>query len=101
MAARPTLRSRVVATVSQPVIESERKAAANNLRFRQCNERGVNVKARTLDASASRQRCQRLEGADEFRATVGIARVVERIDSDEEVVGIERLCPAKCNREKN
>src|SRR5262245_38114982 len=44
-----TFRSRVIAAMSQSVVEPECQAAANDLRLRQRDERGVNVKLFALD----------------------------------------------------
>src|SRR5205085_5914581 len=75
---------RIVATVGQAVVEPERKATADDLRLREMDERRVDAKSVALHAGARRDGRERLERADERRTTVGVPRVVERIDTDHE-----------------
>src|SRR5262249_29480886 len=89
------------AAVREPVVEAESDTAADDVRLAQRDERRVHAEARALDAGARRQAGEALEGGDELGAAIGIARIVERVDADDDVVRAEDLGPAECDRQED
>jgi hypothetical protein len=63
-------------------------------------QRGVDVEIDTLVAIARRQRRKLLEALDEFGTAVGIARIVERVDPDDDILCLPRLGEASVNDRK-
>src|SRR5262245_1352549 len=61
----------------------------------------MDPKLRTLDAGPRRDGREMLEGADELRPAVRVARVIERVHADDEVVSAEDLRPAEGEREED
>src|SRR5262245_42246414 len=92
-AARPAGRQRIVATVRQPVVEAERRATADDLCLRHRYQRRLDAEAAALDASLRRERRGPLEGLDELGTAIGVTRIVERIDADEDVVRAQHFGP--------
>lgn len=78
---------RVVAGVSQAVFHSEVHSGLNNLGLRHLDEGSVDGNCLPFDSSFGRDPGEVLERADEFGSAVGVAAVIDGIDSDEDVVG--------------
>src|SRR5687768_378618 len=81
LAAGGPLRQRIVAAVCQTVVEAQRDAALDNLSFRHRNQRRPNAELFPFDAGPGSQLSCTLECLDELRPAVGIAGIVERIDT--------------------
>src|SRR5687767_6844312 len=84
--ARLALGQRVVATVCKPVVEAESHAPLDDLSLRHRNERRLNAKLRAFDSRFGRKPGCSLECLDELGPAIGISRVVERVDADEDVI---------------
>src|SRR2546426_7266772 len=65
--ARTAAGRRIVATVREPVVETELDAAADDVRFAERDERRVHAESRTFDAVARRHGREMLERVDERR----------------------------------
>src|SRR3954467_14128766 len=100
-AAGSAIRQRIVAAVRATVIEAERVAVADDLGFAHREERRVNAEAAALDTGAGAEIGDPLEGTDELGTAVGVPRIVERVDADDDVARVERLGPAERQRQEN
>src|SRR5579885_745809 len=65
----------------------------DDLRLAEFDERRVDGEALSLHAGAGGQLRQPAEGLDEGRTAVRIARVVDGVDADENVMGLQHLRP--------
>ena len=65
------------------------------------DQRGMHAKPPALDANLGRQVGELLEGCDERWPAVWIARIVDRIDADEQVGRSEYLGPAQRERQEH
>src|SRR5262249_59250422 len=81
--------------------EAELESASNDLGLGQADEWRTYPETSAFDARTRREVRQLLEGLDECGPAVGIAGIVERVDADDEVVGIERLCPGESQGEED
>src|SRR5439155_3231435 len=79
----------------------EREAAADDVRFGEIDERRVYTELRAFDPGACRDGGERFERLDECRTAVGVTRVVERIDAQDDIGCIEDLGPAERERQKD
>src|SRR3546814_13503506 len=77
-------RRRVVARPAHPRVHAEPRRFGGDVGLGHMLERGVDAEFDALVAVARRQRRKIFDAGDEFGATVGIARIVERIDSDDD-----------------
>ena len=94
--ARQPFGARVVATMGQRIIDSQRASPLDDLFLVERQERGVNPEpARSLDSRPRRQVGESLERAQEFWPAVGIARIVDAIDADPDVERPQRLGPGQ------
>ena len=59
------------------------------------------LNALAVHARRGRQRRQLLEGGDELRTAIRIARVIERVHADDDVVRAEHLGPAERQRQED
>ena len=82
----------------QPVVQTERHAAADDVGLRHRDQRRANAKAAAFDASLRRKPGEVLECLDELRPAIRIARVVERVHANEDVVRAEHFRP--CQRQR-
>src|SRR5579884_1447361 len=74
---------RIVTTVSQSVIDTQRGSQTDDVRLRQMNQRRMNVEtALVLDAGLGCQVRQLLERRHERGTAIGITRVILAVDSD-------------------
>src|SRR6185503_4075912 len=94
-------RRRIVTAVRQAVLESQLETATDDLRFRHHLQRRVDAKALALYAPRRRQRSESLESGDELGAAIRVARVVEHVDADEDVVGTHHLGPPQRERQEH
>ena len=78
----------------QTVVEAELEAAPDDRALRQRDERRLHAKSGAFDTCTRRKRCERLEGMDEFGPAIGVTGVVERVDADDDVRGLEHFGPA-------
>jgi hypothetical protein len=81
----PPLRIRLVAGHREPVVHAQPRTLANDLRLRKTDERGVYTAWLPFDPRLGCQGCKPLEGGDEFGAAIGIARIVDKIHTNENV----------------
>ena len=85
-AARFSLRSRIIATAGNREVDAERCARFDDTGFAQLDQRGVDFElVCTLHSGFRRQVGHPLERLDVFGPTVRIARVIERVDADEDI----------------
>src|SRR5262249_56731777 len=90
-----------VAGPGQREIHAELVGARNDLSLAEGDERRVDAKAAaTFDAGLRGEIGEALEGFDELRTAVGIARVVEGVDADEDVLRPLHLRPPQGMREE-
>src|SRR3972149_6514414 len=68
---------RIVTAVGQTIVEAEFEAAPDDLGLRHVDERRVNPETSALDAGARGQGRHMLERANEVRAAVRVARIVQ------------------------
>src|SRR5437660_12865385 len=99
-AARRARGTGIVATAREPVIEVEREASSNDIGLAQIDERRVDVELRAFDAGARRNCGQRLERPDERRAAIRVAGIIERVDANVDIAGVEDFGPAERKRKK-
>ena len=92
------MRERVVATMRQTIIEAERHTTTDDLCFRHENQRSANTKAVALRPRPSSQAGKGLERLDELGPAIGIARIVERVHSNENVMRTDDFRPCKRQR---
>src|SRR5579859_1646972 len=94
MAAGCAVRRGIVTTERQIVVNAELQPFLYDVGLAQVNQRRVNRQALLVfDAGFRREICHPLKGGDVFWAAVGIARVVECIDADEDVLSAQDLGP--------
>src|SRR5262245_41421752 len=91
----------IVAAVCQAVVEAESGATSDDVAFGDQLQRCVYPKPLTVDAASGRERRQLLECCDELRPAVGIARVIQRVHTDKDVVRPEYLGPSERQRQKD
>src|SRR5690606_17591995 len=99
--ARAPVRQRVVTAVRQTVIDSEFRPQSDDTRLRQILEGGPDLKRPFVDTGPGRQGREILEGGNEVRTAIGIARIVEGVDTDDDALGSEDLGPAKRQRQQD
>src|SRR5215510_1908136 len=100
--ARAAVRLGRVAGPGQGEIHAELVGTGNDLSLAEGDERRVDAKAAaTFDAGLRGEIGEALEGLDELRAAVGIARVVEGVDPDEDVLRPLHLRPPQGMREED
>ena len=92
---------RVVAGPAETRVEAEPRRLRGNRRLGHPHERGVDAEGVALDPGLGGEVRHRLEGGDELRPAVGIARIIERVDADEQVARAGRLRPAEAEREED
>src|SRR5262245_30662075 len=98
VAARDAIAVGVVAGARQRVIDSEVEAELNDLRLRKADQRGVDGQLLLgLDCSARGEIRHRLKRADVLRPAIGIAGVINRVDTKENVLRAKYFRP--CNGE--
>jgi len=86
---------RVVAAVAKRRVEAESGRLARDVALGQVEQGRVDGELVALDPGLGRQVRQRLERRDELRPAVGIARIIERVDADEDVARAARLGEAE------
>jgi hypothetical protein len=87
--------------VSECKIDLQLNGFANDLRFGELDQRGVNLNASTLDPGFGADVGERFEKRDELRPAIGITAVIDRVCADENVSGRNRFRPGERVREKN
>ena len=75
----------------QRVVHAQRHAAADDLGLGHRDQGGADRDPAPLDGGLRRQVRHRLEGAEVLRAAVGVARVVQGVDADEDVPRVQHL----------
>ncbi len=81
--------------MGQGVVDSQVQASLDDLCFGQVQKRCMNtVLPLSFNAGFGGQIGQLLKGVDELRPAVRIAGVVECVNPDKNVKGIQYLCPA-------
>src|SRR5215471_16504319 len=91
----------IVAAVSEAEIEAELESTTNDVAFPEGDERRPDTESRPLDTGARAEIGHTFERLYELRAAVRIARVVDRVDADEDVHGTHDLRPSEREREKD
>src|SRR5687767_6242648 len=89
----------IVATVCEAVIETERDAALDDLRFRHRYERRLDAKLAALDARFRRELRGAFERFDVLGPAIWIARIIERVHADEDVIRADHFCPRERDRQ--
>src|SRR5450755_2929485 len=90
---------RAVAGHGKTVVDAKLQASTDNIRLGPPDQRRVDLDLGALDTGFGRQACERLEGCNEFRSAIRIARIVDRIDAEENILRSENLCPGESQRE--
>ena len=86
----------VVAAVGQGVVDAELQAALDDLRLGQLDQRSVDLQLLpALDPGLGRQVGHLLVGADVLGPAVRVAAVVQGVDADEDVAGLQHLGPGQ------
>lgn len=94
-------RLRIIARPAQPGIEAQPAGLANDVGLGHVLERGADRDSTPLYTRLCGKIRHRLKCGDELRPTVGITRIVERVDSDVDGVGTGHFGEAKREREKD
>src|SRR5829696_6298954 len=81
-AAWPPVRPRIVTTQREPVVQTERDTAADNLGLRELDERREDAQGPPLDARPGGQRGEPFERLQEFRTAIRISGVIERVHAN-------------------
>src|SRR5690606_23754607 len=92
--AAPTVQARRSGIVARPAhsrIEAEPRRLGSDIGLGHVLERCVDMKVDAPVAVACSEAGERFKAADEFGAAVGIARIIEGIDPDEDVLRLARL----------
>ncbi len=79
------VRVRLVARHRHRVVDAERRAAADDVRLGELDERRVQTDGLALDGRTRREIREVLEGADECGPAVRVARVVHGVHADVDV----------------
>src|SRR3546814_2093672 len=82
---------RVVAGPAHPCIHAKPHRLGRDIGLAHMLERGVDMEIDALVAIARREPRQRLEPRNELRAPVGIARIIDRVDADVDILPPPRL----------
>ena len=91
----------VVAGPAHASVEAEARRLPRDIRLGHVLERGVNLERLSLDPRLGREFRQPLERGDELGPAIGIARIIERIDADEQVARPRSLRPAQGETEED
>ena len=91
----------IVARPAQPHVDAQPLALAHDIRLGHMLERRMDREALALDARLGGDLRQPFERRDELRPAVGIARIIQRIDPDEQVARARRLRPAEREAEED
>src|SRR5262249_37228846 len=95
--ARETFGRRIVTTVRERVIDPQFKTSFDYLRLAEFNKRRVNVETYSPFNTRFRRKIRRsLKGFDVFGSAIGISAVIERIDADEYIAGLQHFGPSEC-----
>src|SRR3569623_3739138 len=92
---------RLIARHRESVIDAEACARRDDLRLAHLDERRAHGEVRALHTGLGRETRERLEGRDEGRPTIGIARVIDRLRADEDVACAQHLGPRKRQRQEH
>ena len=82
----------------QPVVETERGATSDDVRFRELKKRSKNAKGPALDAGPRGQQRHAFECLEILGPAVGIAGVVERVHADGDGLSPQSLGPGERER---
>src|SRR5262249_47360105 len=88
--------ARVVGAVARDrerIIDAELESALDDLGLRERDERRVDRELASFHAALRRGPREALERGDEFRSTIRIAAVVDRVHADHDLVRVENLGP--------
>ena len=92
---------RIVATHSRPVINPQFHSSQNDRRLSQHHERCLNVHRRSLfNASLSRWVSHAFKRMDVVGTAIRIARIIQRVDANENILGARDPGQGKSMRQK-
>src|SRR5215213_7592310 len=92
----------IVAAQRERVVDAEGASELDDLALAEMEQRRLDAHGRgTLDAAARGEVGHVLERLDVLGTAIGIARVVERVDADEDVGGAEYLRPGEAEGEED
>ena len=91
----------IVARKRFGVVDAEGQSAGDDLSFGEVNQRRVDGQSLTAGARFGREVRHCFEGGDVLRTAVGVAAVVERVDADEDVGGVEGFSHCERQRKKD
>src|SRR6059036_2288009 len=100
-AAGKTVRCRIVTAVGKRKIDAELDCFANDVGLRKFDERRVNLKASAFDAGFCSKVSEGFERLDEFWSAIGVAAVVDRVYTDENISGRDYFRQCKRVSEKD
>src|SRR5574340_985818 len=98
-AAGPPFAIRLIAGHRQAVIHAELDAAPDNLRLGPVDERRMDMEGAAFHRGAGGEIGHFLEGREILRPAVRVARVIHRIDADENLLAAQHLGPGQCQGE--
>src|SRR5262245_56040366 len=99
--ARRAVLDRIVTAVGQAVVDAECEAAPDDVGLTEVDKWRLHAKPSAFDAGAGRKIRQALERGNELGPAIGVTRIVQGVDADDEVVGAERFGPAQRDGPKN
>ena len=92
----------VVATVGEAVVDAQLQTPSDDVDLAHRDERGVDLKPLGAgDAGLRGEIAHRFERGQELGAAVGVSRVIDAVDPDEEVEGSEDFRPGQGQREED
>src|SRR5687768_8971073 len=96
MPAGCTIRSRIVTTAGEGVIDAKFEASTDDLRFRQVEKGSMDGESLlALNPGFGIEVCHALIGFEILWSTIGVATIVKGINPDEEIISGEHLGPGQ------
>ena len=83
----PAVGRRIVARPTDPGVQPQPVGFANDIGLAHILQRCLDADRVTFNPRLGRKRRHRLKSVDKFGATIGITRIIQRVDADEDVAG--------------
>ena len=94
-------RIRIVATVSQPVVDSQADTLSNDVSLGQRNQWRMNGQVLAFYTGFGGQVRHVLKGSNELGTAIRIPAVVDRIHTDKQIIGTDRFRQTQCDLQKD
>ncbi|EAT09859.1 hypothetical protein SKA58_05360 [Sphingomonas sp. SKA58] len=91
----------IIAGPADPGVQAQSIGLARDVRLGHILQRGVDADRMPLHPRLGGERRHLLESVDKFGPAIGIARVIERIDADEDVARPRDLRQPQCQRQED